>query len=425
MSRTVRMPLPLLAALPLALVIIAGAVVGTPAVKAAETTKRVAAVVSTYYQNSHADVIVTRLLETHTLDGQGKTSPLKLVSLYTDQVPANDISRKLAEKHRVPIHGTVAEALTLGTGKLAVDGVLLVAEHGKYPRSDTGQIIYPKRRLFEQVVQVFRDSGRVVPVFIDKHLADNWTDAKWIYDTAQELQIPLMAGSSLPGLWRYPPLDLERGAKVQEMVAVSYHTLDAYGFHAMEMLASLAERRHGGETGVKRVQCLVDDAVWEAGEKGLYDPELLKAALATLERPPKAGRPLRELVKQPVLFHLEYADGLRANVLTLNGAVGEWSIAWRGAEGSAPVATRFHTQEARPFMHFSYLLEGVEQMMLTGKPAWPVERTLMTSGQLDALLISKQQGGKSLDTPHLNFAYAVDWNWRQPPPPPPDRPNPR
>jgi hypothetical protein len=384
--------------------------------------KKVAAIVTEYRHNSHADVIVSRLLQTYTLDGKGATSPLRLASLYTDQVPPNDTSRKLAAEYKFPIYNTVADALTLGTGKLAVDGVLLIAEHGKYAASDTGNIQYPKRRLFEQIVTVFESSGRVAPVFIDKHVADNWADAKWIYDTAQRLRIPLMAGSSLPVLWRYPEVDVPRDAEIEEFVAVSYHTLDAYGFHALEMLECLAERRHGGESGIRAVQCLTGKAVWEAGEKGVFDAELLRTALGRLKRPPPTGRKLSELVAEPVLFVIEYADGLRANVLTLNGAVGEWAIAWRGKKDRRIDSTLFWTQEARPFMHFTYLLNGVEQMMLTGKSAWPVERTLLTSGALDALLISKKQGGKRIETPYLQLRYQTDWNWQQPPAPPPGRP---
>jgi hypothetical protein len=378
---------------------------------------RVAAVVTEYRHNSHADVIVSRLLQTETLDGQGRRPELDLVSLYTDQVPQNDTSRKLAAEHGFPIYEKVSEALTLG-GELAVDGVLLVAEHGDYPKSDTGGTVYPKRRLFEETAKVFEQSGRSVPVFIDKHLADNWTDAKWIYDTARRLEAPLMAGSSLPVLWRYPPRDVERGAKLKEIVAVSYHTLDAYGFHALEMVQCLVERRAGGETGVAAVQCLEGDAVWEAGERGVYDAKLLEQALARFrERPLRKDRTLQEMVKNPILCTIEYRDGLRAHVLTLNGAAAEWSVAWRD-EGGREDSTLFWTQEARPFQHFTYLLRGVEQMIHTGKPVWPVERTLLTSGVLDALLISRRDGGKRLETPYLAVEYQSDWNWRQPPPPP-------
>src|SRR5690606_33646552 len=137
-------------------------------------------------------------------------------------------------------------------------------------------------------------------------------------------------------------------------------------------------------------------------------------ALSRLERQPRAGKTLQEQVKQPVLFVIDYADGLRANMLTLNDAVGEWSIAWRHDDGRHE-STLFYTQERRPFNHFSFLTQGAEQMMLTGKPAWPVERTLMVSGLLDACLISKLQGGKVLPTPHLTFAYDQPWSWQQPP----------
>ena len=140
--------------------------------------KRIAAIVTEYRHNSHADVIVGRLVESHTLDGKGEFPNLKLVSLYTDQVPTNDTSRALMKQHGIPIYDKIEDALTLGTGKLAVDGVLLVAEHGKYPKNETGNVIWPKREMFEAITKVFRDSKASVPVFCDKHLADNWRDAK-------------------------------------------------------------------------------------------------------------------------------------------------------------------------------------------------------------------------------------------------------
>ena len=387
--------------------------------------KRIAAVVTEYRHNSHADVIVSRLLLTHTLDGKGERPNLKLVSLYTDQIPKSDTSRKWAKKFNVPIYQTVEQTLTLGTGKLAVDGVLLVAEHGKYPKNATGNTIYPKRRLFDEVQKVFRKTGQSVPVFVDKHLADNWADAKWLHDTAAELKVPLMAGSSLPVLWRYPPVDTKRGAKLKEIVAVSYHTLDAYGYHALEMVQCLAERREGGETGVKQVRTLTGEAVWNAMDNGLFDPDLLSDALKRLKNSPitrKPNKTLRQLVKSPDLFIIEYLDGLRAYVLTLNGAVNEWGVAWKTVNGQKK-STTFWTQEARPYMHFTYLVKGTEKMFHSGQPAWPAERTLMTSALLDALLISKSKNGAIIPTPYLNFKYTTDWNWKQPPTPPPARPS--
>ena len=371
---------------------------------AAAKPKRIAAVVTEYRHNSHADVIVSRLFQTQTLDGEGARPRMQLISVYTDQVPEADTSRKWAKQYGFRISGTVADALTLGTGDLAVDGVLLVAEHGTYPVSETGQVQYPKRRLFEEIVKVFRGASKSVPVFIDKHLADNWHDAKFIYDTARELKIPLMAGSSLPGAWRSPPVDVRRDMKLKQVVGLSYGSLDAYGFHGLEMVQALAERRSGGETGIQGVECLVDQAVWDAAARGVYDPELLDAALARLKKPPPTGRKLAELVPHPVLFVVDYADGLRANIFTLNGAIGEWSAAWRYQDESID-STLFAVQEARPFMHFALLVQGIDEMMQTGKPSWPVERTLQTSGTLDALLISKKDNSRRLETPYLSVSY--------------------
>jgi hypothetical protein len=187
------------------------------------------------------------------------------------------------------------------------------------------------------------------------------------------------------------------------------------------MTQCLVEQRGAGETGIASVQCLSGDEVWRAGERGVYDRKLLDAALAALPRKLWGDRTIEASVPEPVLFAIEHRDGLKTNILTLNGAVGEWSCAW-GTDDGKTQATYFHTQEARPIAHFGLLVAGIESMMHTGKPMWPAERTLLTTGALDALLISKREGGKEIDTPHLAVEYTSDWQWQEPAPPPPDRP---
>jgi hypothetical protein len=390
-----------------------------PAQPAAAPRKalRVAAVVTVFRRNAHAEVIVGRLLEGYNLDGKPPRPSLKLVSLYVDQTPAGDISRPLAMKHKFPIFKTIDGALTLGTGKLAVDGVLLIAEHGSYGQSKTGQRLYPKRRLFEAVFKVFEKSKRSVPVFTDKHLSDNWNDAKWIWDTAKRLKVPLMAGSSVPTYRRQPPLDVDRKRRLAEIIAVGYGGMESYGFHALEMMQSLAERRPGGETGVASVQCVTGDDVWKAAGK-LYDEALLQAAVNASKSRRRADKPLRESVRKPVLFSIRYADGLRASMFMLNGTATEFSAAWRYAGKDAkPVGTVFQLQDERPYSHFTTLLKGVEQMMHTGKPTWPAERTLLTTGILHEAFLSQAADGKLRRTPHLAIRYRSAWNWRQAPKP--------
>ena len=387
-----------------------------------KASRRVAAVVTEYRHNSHADVIVSRLLLTDTLDGWGRERPLELAALYTDQKPPDDISRLLAASRRFPIKANIADTLTLGTGRLAVDGVLLIAEHGDYPYSATGNHQYPKRRFWDATVEVFRRTGKVVPVFIDKHLADNWKDSKHIYDTARDLKIPLMAGSSVPGTWRQPPADVERGARLTEIVGLTYGATDSYGFHGLEAVQSLAEQRQGGETGVRAVQCLSGGDVWRALDEEKVDADLFRAALA---RAPgyEDGRALdRKKVRRPKLLIVHHNDGLRVALFELNGATAAWTAAWREGDARKIISTQFRTQEARPAAHFSLLLDGIQRMMVTGKPSWPVERTLLTSGMLDALLLSHTRGGALVETPELQVAYRPTWRWKEPPPPPPGRP---
>ena len=44
-------------------------------------------------------------------------------------------------------------------------------------------------------------------------------------------------------------------------------------------------------------------------------------------------------------------------------------------------------------------------MFLIGRPQYAVERTLLTSGALDALMESRYRGCVRVETPHLNIAY--------------------
>lgn len=416
-------PIGFVAAALLAILVVPGSL--TAAETAADRVLNVAVVTTVWHHNSHADVIAGRLIQGYTLDGKGEFPKLKLVSLYVDQKPQGDKSAAFAKQYGFKIYDTIAGALTLGGDKLVVDGVIVVGEHGQYEKNESGGTMYPKRRFLSEVFQVFEKSGRVVPVFSDKHVCDNWQDIEWIYSQSQRLKVPMMAGSSLPTLWRYPAADVKPGEPLKEIVATSYHTLDAYGFHALEMVQCLAERRRGGESGIKQVRCLDGEAVWEAGRAGLFDRKLLDEAVSRFkERPLPAGKKLEEVAKNVNLMHVEYTDGFKASVITENsGIFAEWAVAWRKEDGGSQ-STTFWTQEARPFMHFTYLVKGVDQMLHIGKPAWPVERTVLTSGVLDAMHISQKRGGQIVQTPYLaSFKYpAPEWTWQQPPEPPVGRP---
>jgi hypothetical protein len=372
--------------------------------------KRVAAVVTEYRHWSHADVIVGKILEGYVHDGKAGPN-LRLVSLYADQFPANDMARDLSRKHGFALHDSIAGALTLGGNSLAVDGVICIGEHGKYPTNARGQILYPRRRFFEEVCKVLQASKRSVPVFSDKHLSAEWRDAKWMYDRARQMFMPLLAGSSVPVTWRRPELKLPMDCELVEAVQIGYGPLEGYGFHALEGLQCMAERRKGGETGVKAVQCLRGAEMWKALDGGRWSKPLLEAAMGLV--PAHATGDYREATvgaKEGGVFLIEYRDGFRAAVAMMNGWIhegdgGGFTFAGRIRGQEKPEATQFYLQGLDPFGHFIALVKAIDAMMQSGHAPYPVERTLLTTGILDALMTSAAERGRRLETQHLAIEY--------------------
>ena len=217
--------------------------------------------------------------------------------MYMEQLHPQDIGVELAREHGIEVFPSIRSALTLRQpihgpwptapgweiGELAVDGVLIIAEHGDYSPNERGRQMYPRRHFFEQVCGMIGLSGRAIPVFSDKHLAYSWNDARWMYDRAVELGIPFMAGSSLPVTGRTPWFEHEIGVEIEDALVLGHFNpypngLDSYGFHGLEALQCMVERRSGGETGIAAVRCIEGDAVWEAAEEGLWPRDLAAEA---------------------------------------------------------------------------------------------------------------------------------------------------
>ena len=376
---------------------------------------KIAAIITEYRPNSHADVVVTKFLKGFPTD-EGLIAPrTQVVSMYVDQFPDNDLSRGLSAAFNVPIYPSIVNALTLGGDQLAVDGVILIGEHGDYAWNEKAQHLYPRKYFMEQICGVFATSGRSVPIFNDKHLSYNWHDAKWMYDRAAQLKVPFMAGSSLPLGWRSPWLEHPLGTPIQEAVAIGFSGLDIYGFHTLETLQCMVERRGNGqggqgETGVDAVTCLEGQAVWDAAAAGLWSYDLAAAACAAIEKRP-AGT-MEEHCPNPAVFLVEYRDGFRGAALMLSGYVED--LAYAARVNGEILATEFYLAPGPPHAHFSYLSLNMEEMFVTGQPSYPVERTLLTTGILETALDSRYQGHVRLETPHLAVAYqpAAQVPWR-------------
>jgi len=384
------------------------------------TRPKIAAVVTTYFKYSHAQHIVDRFLDGYGWNGTHHYPPMDLVSLYVDQIGRTDLSKERASRHpAMKMCTTIAEALTLGGDKLAVDGVVLVGEHGNYPRNEKGQTKYPRYEFFEQIVKVFRSSGRSVPLFSDKHLSWNWEWARKMYDTSRELHFPFMAGSSLPVTWRTPSVEMPLGARISEALCVCYGGVDSYDFHGLETIQCMVERRHGGETGVEWVQAYRGDKFWDALREGVWPRALMDAALTrshtlTPARPGfnhvfPSDADMRRLVKDPVAYRYQHADGLKCTMLLLAGLVKDFNFAAYVNGGRDPWSTQMYLPmpDGRTTLadFFSPQMNNVEQMFLTGKAAYPIERTLLTTGLTAAGVESLYLGQKRFETPHLAIRY--------------------
>ncbi len=361
--------------------------------------KKMAAVITEYRVPAHADVIVGKFIKGFPTDDGLIEPQVDIVSMYLDQIPDNDIGLQVSKEYDIPIYQSISAALCLGGSELAVDGVLSIGEHGSYAYNEKGQHMYPRRFFFEQICGVFSTSGRSVPVFSDKHLSYNWRDSKWMYDRAQQLGVPFMAGSSIPLGWRDPWLEHELDAPIEDALVLSFGGIESYGYHGLEALQCMIERRSGGEAGLAAVQCLEGEAVWRAGADGLWSRELAEAAAAAGET---ASGSMEESCDNPAAFLLEFRDGFKATLLQLNGYAKEWSYAAR-VDGQV-LATGLRTH-GPPYPHFSYLGLNIEAMFLSGEPQYPVERTLLVSGALDVLMDSRHRGHIRLETPHLDVAY--------------------
>lgn len=381
--------------------------------------KKLAVVTTEWRYRTHAWHMAERFLVGYPIDGAWHQPPLEVVSAYVDQFPENDLSRQRAKEFGFTIYPTIAEALRCGGKQLAVDAVLVIGEHGDYPVNELGQHLYPRYQFFQQVVEVFRAAGKTLPVFNDKHLSWKWQWAKEMFDTSRSLGIPFYAGSSLPVTWRMPSVDLPYDAEVDEVMCLAYGGLDSYDFHALETIQCMAERRRGGETGVIALQALRGDAVWRAMEagswqRGGWDGELFEACLCrsqTLAQPPTYSdrhptpEQMRQWVKEPAIYRFEYADGLNATMLMMNGLVQDFTFAARLKGESAPLSTLFYLPPNPNVVYSAGLMAKAEQLFLTGRAPTPLERTLLTTGLVAAGMQSLGNGQKRLETPHLAIQY--------------------
>lgn len=370
--------------------------------------------------HSHAQHFLDRLTLGYGWNGAWVMPRVDVASVYIDQFPERDLGRERVARHQLNLTQSIEEALTLGTGELAVDGVVIIAEHGKYPRNAKGQHLYPRYEWFKEIVRVFEKSGRSVPVFNDKHLSTTWEECAEMVADSKRLKFPFFAGSSLPVTRRLPAIDMPHGVPLSESVCVAYGGVDSYDIHALETAQCMSERRQGGEVGIRSVHALRGPAMWQA----LAEPrrettrQLMVAALTRSHNLPVEGgyytdritfEWARKTFPETTAYFIEHRDGFRTTMF-LTG-IRDFNYAGMRSDTGEVISCQMYlpmpTHGSTTADFFHPLVRHIEDMVLTGDVPYPIERTLLTSGMTLAGVESLHRGQVKVETPEMGVRYTV------------------
>jgi hypothetical protein len=356
---------------------------------------------------SHADWILTKLLDGYWWQGAHTPSRVDIVSVYIHQLDTSLLGQKICRAKNIPIYKTVGEAVTLGGAELAVDGVVIVGEHGDYPTDLKGHWLLPRWWIYQQAIKVFEKSGRSVPVFNDKHLSYNWDDAKWMFDKSRELGFPLTGGSSIPTYFRDPEIELAVDTPLKHAIVVGGASDEGAIFHAIDVLQAFVERRTGGETGVKAVQSIRGPDTWNWIARTPWASRLLDAVADRFTLTPSA---LRQGDRANVCI-VDYNDGTSGAVIS--GRDVGWTFAGDIDGQAAPTIismlgwpgpySQYHAANGQP--------HWITEMMVTKREPFNAERLLLSTGITNHYMESNWENGRysavgrRVETPVMNMTY--------------------
>lgn len=369
---------------------------------------RIACLVSYWGETrSHADWIVTKLIDGYWWQGAHTPSRVDVASVYMHQRETSTLGEKVCKAKGIPVFDTVAGAVTLGGQELAVDGIVIVGEHGRYPIDLKGRWLLPRWWLYQQVVKVFEQSRRAVPVFNDKHLSYDWDEAKWMFDKSRELKFALTGGSSIPVYFRAPEIELDVETPIRTSVVVGGASDEGALFHCVDVLQAFVERRKGGETGVASVQWIRGAETWAWTERNAWAGALLEAARARLDLKPGHF----QQIAAPNVCVVEYRDGTKAAIYSARGA--GWTYAGDIAGQTTPTVismlgwpgpfSQYHASNSQP--------HWITETMVTGREPFEAERLLLSTGIVNVTMESNWQNGRyapvgrRVETPFLDMTY--------------------
>jgi hypothetical protein len=387
---------------------------------ASNSRKRIAFLGTEVRTHSHAQHFLDRHAMGYTYGGKWQAPRFDIASVFIDQHPEGDLAPSRIEKYKLNSFSSIEEALTLGTSKLAVDGVVIIAEHGKYPDNEKGQRRYPRYDWFKKVVKVFEASGRSVPVFNDKHLSTVWSECVEMVEDSKRLGFPFLAGSSLPVTWRMPSIDMPIDTPLKESVCVCYGRPDSYDFHGLETAQCMSERRKGGEVGISRVAALRGENLWQTLRMEKYkDTRRLIAAALTRSHnlPVDTGYPTapvsvewaEKAMTDSIGYLIEHRDGFKTTMLM--SPIRDFNYAGLRADNDEIVSCQMYlpmpTHGSSTADFFNPLARHIETLVIENQSPYPIQRTLLTSGMVIAGVDSLFQESKVIETPEMSVKYSV------------------
>jgi len=217
---------------------------------------------------------------------------------------------------------------------------------------------------------------------------------------------------------RRPMLEMPAGGAIDTALSMHGGGLESYDFHAFEVLESFIESRRGGESGIAGVQLIAGERFVEYAQSSAWPAELVNIALAAenqaaMERQTRpiatTSRPHPDVGDHAIL--IEHVGGLRTILHKHGKSSDRWNFVARLKNDQAPFHTAIINGPWGNFNLFSALSHAIAHFFKTSKSPYPVERTLLASGLLDAAMRSHAAGGKVIETPELHFSYETsDWS---------------
>jgi hypothetical protein len=357
--------------------------------------------------NSHADWIIAKLMDGYWWKGQHTPSRVDVVSVYIHQLNESPLGQKVCKAKNIPIFKTAGEAVTLGGKELAVDGVVIVGEHGNYPTNLKGQWMLPRWWIYQQVIKVFEQSNRSVPVFNDKHFSISWDEAKWMFDKSRELGFPLTGGSSIPVYFRKPEIELDLNTPIKSSVVLGGAPDEGALFHCVDVLQAFVERRKGSETGVKAVQCIRGPETWNWTERNPWAADLLESVRKKFDLKPGHFQE----IKKPNVCIVDYNDGTKGAVYSADDVGWTYAADIEGQKDPTIISmldwpgpfSQYHASNALP--------HWITEMMVTKKEPFNAERLLLSTGIVSYNMDSNWENGqysavgRRIETPFMNMKY--------------------